>query len=1067
MKEAILKVLGAEPKEGSRVFLLLAMGFSMGIFLATFSVGSFTLFIDFFDEEKDLPYAIVASGFLGIFATAVYSYLQGKIKFSSLAIGTLVLMILITAGVRFSFYYFEGDNFLNFIPFFKDNNPVYFISFMFILPITFISLLIFWGTFGRVFTMRQSKRIIGGIDSGQLIASIVALFSIPLMVRFLSVENLILLSLVAAVIFLTLFIVISSNFPFLEGQESGGKSGPKTLPYGALFKRKYLVLMSMFVIVSIIAVDFLDYSFANVVAAKYEGAALAEFIGLFEGTVVVFSFLFQTFVTDRLIEVYGLRFSLSINPILISILTVATIIVGYTLGYESTEAYFIYFFLMIALCRLFLDSLKGALDEPAFKLYFLPLGATLRFDAQTKIEGVVSAFASVIAGSLIILLSQIGQFSLIYIPIAMLPFLAIWYFLINRMHEKYRETLQDTLVDQKQSAGKDNKKEYGIDKILENEVNSDAEEKIIYGLKIMERIEPALFESSVLKLKDSPHKGVKTFAIEKIKQLDMVGGKGNEIRHLAARALGESEANEVLSIPHEKLAKIAKSIKRDDKILAARLLRKLMDDNNIFILLELLRDADSEVKMEAVITARITGRRETWPVLIEMLNSDFYGHAASAALKAAGEKVLPTLENAFHKSGQSEKVMLKIIQIMGRIGSKEAIELMWKKVDYPNQRIVNQILLTFRYFNIQVTGNKIPVINNLLEAEISQAIWNMAAILELPEKDHFLYLKEALNEEVIQNHENIFMLMSILYDPQSVQLVRENIEIGSSDSIAFAMELLDLFLTKELKPKLFPLLDDMAVPDKVKKLQFHFPRESHTPMEALDHILNRDFNQNNRYTKACAIHAMAFIEDIEITHSILAHLFNPDPLLKETTAWLIYHRRPELFNKVADRIASRDKKWIEESIKRNRLVSGLEDGFYLKIEVVLILRKINIFNSLSGLLLCDIADRLQVFHLDAGEDLSIMEDEDGQQPMVILAEGQAEIISKDQKNIEIKNFEVFSDFFLQDEVFKSETLKAKTRTVVFQLNMIDFYNILADHHDLAQEFINNITAKVTETPELN
>ncbi len=67
------------------------------------------------------------------------------------------------------------------------------------------------------------------------------------------------------------------------------------------------------------------------------------------------------------------------------------------------------------------------------------------------------------------------------------------------------------------------------------------------------------------------------------------------------------------------------------------------------------------------------------------------------------------------------------------------------------------------------------------------------------------------------------MLLSILYDPQSVQLVRENMESGDPDNMAFAMELLDIFIDTELKPKLIPLLDDSPTREKLANFRLHFP----------------------------------------------------------------------------------------------------------------------------------------------------------------------------------------------------------------------------------------------------
>src|SRR5690606_22767552 len=145
-------------------------------------------------------------------------------------------------------------------------------------------------------------------------------------------------------------------------------------------------------------------------------------------------------------------------------------------------------------------------------------------------------------------------------------------------------------------------------------------------------------------------------------------------------------------------------------------------------LLELLRDADPRVRFEALQTARKTRRQETWPVLIEMLSSPLYSHHAAAALKSAGERALTTLEGAFHKSGQSDLVMLRIVQIIGRIGGDQALQLLWRKADYPDKRIVKQILYSLRYINYRAQGREARDVMDLLDTEMSKTLWNLAAL---------------------------------------------------------------------------------------------------------------------------------------------------------------------------------------------------------------------------------------------------------------------------------------------------------------------------------------------------
>ena len=62
MKQRILKFLDVEPEESGAVFLLLAISFMLGMFLATVTVASQSLFLTHFSENVDLPRALVISG---------------------------------------------------------------------------------------------------------------------------------------------------------------------------------------------------------------------------------------------------------------------------------------------------------------------------------------------------------------------------------------------------------------------------------------------------------------------------------------------------------------------------------------------------------------------------------------------------------------------------------------------------------------------------------------------------------------------------------------------------------------------------------------------------------------------------------------------------------------------------------------------------------------------------------------------------------------------------------------------------------------------------------------------
>jgi AAA family ATP:ADP antiporter len=1051
MKQRLLNLLGVEEADSGPVLMLLGISFLMGLFLATVTVASQTLFLNGFDERKDLPLALVVSGGFALAATTIFTFLQGRMPFRLLALGCLIIILGLTAFIEYGEQWVSSPDYLHYF------------GFTMILPFTLISMLVFWGSFNRMFNLRQQKKVIGSVDVGLDIASIIAFFSIPLLLNAgLPVDSLFTIGLFSAAAFLVLFFILSQKYLKGENMAIRHESDIEKLSIGKFFRNKYILQMSAFIILALIALRFVDYAFFNVSTQRFNNEDLPYFLSYFEMTIVLFSFVFTTFITEWITQNYGLRVTLLINPILLIAFTGLAVLAGWIYGFDATAGEsLMFFFLMVAMSKLFINSLHDAVDDPTFKMYYVPIDKGHKIDAQTKIEGVVIAIGSILAGGLIVLINQFPIFNLLSVTAFTLLFLGLWYWTTNRMYHGYKDTLQGSLVKNKSSVEKDVIKEYTLDSVLEKEVKSTAEDKVIYGLKLMEKLEPALFESSIITLATSNLRKVKEFANDKIQELGINTDDHNEIKGLAQRAAGESEDSDLLSISPERLMKLSKSVKQTDRILAAKLLRKLVSAKTIFILLELLRDADPKVRSEALLTARKIKRPETWPVLIDMLSSPGYSHQAASALKEAGSPALNVLETSFHKSSQSDLVMLKIIQIIGHIGSKEAIDLLWKKADYPDKRIVKQILYSLRFINYQAKGREASTVKDLLDIEMSKTLWNLAAIDELPNLDHFEFMHSALREEVRDNYDHITLLLSMLYDPQSVQLVKENIELGTPDGTAYALELLDLFVDKDLKATLIPLLDDSPTKEKLEKLQTYFPRENYNAIQVINYVLNRDFNLNNRWSKLCAVHASAYIPDFRISRGLISQMFNQDKLIQETAAWVIYNKDKHLYDTISERLPVKDKKFLDSSIENNKLLDGLDDGFFLGIEMVMFIKELPAFKGIAGNLLCDLTDKIIPLDLKTREKVNLKADDNNL--ILIVAIGEVRLKNEDQEIVTLKSGDVFGDIFQEGTAEKITTLEAVERSVVFRINITDFYFVLANHHELVQGLIKNIVKKQKKT----
>lgn len=1037
--------------------LLLLMSFFMGSFLATFSVAAQTLFLNNHDALKDLPLAFAVSGAFGLVATAIYNALQLRISFRLLGILSLLAVVGITTFIEF------GDELTGKPDF------IYYFGFTQLAPFTLIILLIFWGAFNRLFNVRQNKRLFGSVDQGALIASLISFFAIPIVLPLLpGLETLYTLSLISIILFFLLFIVLTSRFGGEQWQLAVERKENRKVSIAEFVRNRYVISLGLLIIVGMVVLKLIDYLFLNVATVQFNQNQLATFLSLFEATVVVFSFLFQTLAADRIIGDYGLRVSILVNPVIVGLFVTAAVIIGLLFGYTSDNPTFLFFFIMIAMSQLFVLSIKESIDEPVLKLYELPLDSRIKIDVQTKLEGVIAGLAMMLAGGLIHLFNQFRFQNLLYTTAFTIPVIGLWYVVGNRIYRQYRKTLQDTLQKNKAMVAGHVEREFTVDRVLEKEVNGTAVNRVLYGLKLMEELEPATFENTIVRLTGSTHPKIREYATERVQALALEWNPeaGTPLNRLARDAQHTAEDSDLLSITPERLARLGKSVKPADRILAARLLRKTMAPETIFVLLELLRDPHQHVRSEAIITARKVKRPETFQVLIDLLLHPLYGHQAAAALIEAGDAALPALETAFHRSGQSDQAMFRIVQIMGRIGGPKALDLLWQKVDYPDKRIVKQILYSLRYINYRATGRQAQQVTDLMDAEIGKTLWNLAALHELPDLPEYKLLLQALQEEIRTNYHQLTVLLSILYDPEAIQLVRENIQSGDPNGIAYALELMDLFVDQDLKPRLFPLLDDISIDKKLEKLQVYYPREKYNPIQVINYILNRDFNQNNRWTKACAVYTAAQIQSFRISRGLISQMFNQDKLLQEAAAWVIYNKNRSVYHTISQRLPARDKKFLDSSIQNNQLLDGLNDGFFLGIEMILFMRSLPFFQNISGVLLADLFDKIMAFDLHAQDKVSWANEL--HTPLLITAHGSVTCHNENGKTLTMHQGDVYGPVFPGFDSQNPFTgLTATSRSVVFKINLPDFYQVIANHPEMVEALIENVTSTTNSYNRLN
>lgn len=1053
MKKAIFKALNIEKAEQNRVLLLLAQSFFIGIFLATFDISSSTLFMDVFGKAM-LPKAFLVSGAAGLLLTTIYSRLQSRISFSNLAVINLITITLITCATRYSFEI-------------TDSRWLVFVMFVLAGPLTVLAMLGFWGVASRLFTLREGKKLFGMIDAGQIFGIIVISFSIPIILPLFSgTKDLLFISAFSIIVSLLIQLVITRRYNSVASlKEVSVKESAQSAKFKVILKNPLIVMMSLFVILSMVGAFFINYSFLAVIAENYpDNKDLASFLGIFTGIVMIFSFLFKTFVYSKLMQTYGLRVSLLILPLLLIVFSAIAALVGVFFGYTAEAPNFAIFFLLICLTKLFSQSLRSSIEIPAFKTLYQPLDKSIRYSVQAKIDGVVNEFSALSAGIIITVLGVLEFFKTIHFTFFLVVILAAWIFVILKVYNEYKLTLKNSL-DKYTSAGQlQAKNDNEVSSVLKEELTNagSSPDKMVSVLTFTKEIEPILFESTIVKLLENDSTLLREFALRKIEELKIHSATGDirkQIKNETSSTI-KKIANDVMISLGEieqvfspaQIEKLAKSKNSNERKQAAQLMERYTQDVFTHLHIELIKDIVPEVRIAAITAAAKSVNDELLPFLMEFLSSPKYNSAAAAALVALGEPVIEKLDQAFYKSGFSSSTLARIINIYGLIGGEKAKEFLASKITYPDIQVVAQVLLSLKSCGYQSASNTTHHIFQSIESTIRNISWNIAAQTEIGTESSNIHIAKALEEEIKKNYDLLYLLLSLVYDPLSIKPIRENIESGTSEGIGYAIELLDLFLAEELKPKLFPLLEDIPTADKMLRLQVYFPRENLNSVEVLKHIINRDYNDINRWTKACAIYALGKLNNAKVSDDLVANLFNPSTLLAETAAFVINKIDPEKYQQCRPRIEAKVRENLHESIKEASVNKS-----NLLIERILFLKEIKEFESVPGVVLAEVAKFLKTVNILKNTPFAAKNNE---MDLYVILKGSATMKNENGTMASYGEKELIGEMLILHSDRNSTEIIAAEDSILYKIEKENLLELMFQYTDFAEAVINSVNVRI-------
>lgn len=418
------------------------------LFLQSLLVGSglafyFVLVNSFLIQQASiysLPQAYIISGVVGFLLVQWYRNIQKRSGIITAYYRVLVAFLLLCAINYFLFLYHAS-------------HPEYGIylaywAYLFNMPFTIIFSLCFFSICAQVFNLSQSKKLLALVSTGEIIASIVAYLLSPVIIGFTGGIHQLLI--VAALSIGAVFFPLRS---MQRGYGHGWKArttkatSATKFNFSVIASNRFYLLIAASSVFSVLAIYFVDYTYILSVKllSDASGIEIASIVAVFFSVVKAGELVFS-FFSGRIISAKGIRFSLLILPVVIS-LSFLFAAIGGVGGVVS--GFFVIAFIFLAKWNE--RVIRKSISLPATKVLYQAADPHERLELESAIDGGLNQVVTVASGLLLLAVSHLlgagkQPFGLLS-AVSFLCFLifAGWVVLNLFLNERYRGRIQQIL----------------------------------------------------------------------------------------------------------------------------------------------------------------------------------------------------------------------------------------------------------------------------------------------------------------------------------------------------------------------------------------------------------------------------------------------------------------------------------------------------------------------------------------------------------------------------------------------------------------------------------------------
>jgi ATP/ADP translocase len=687
----------------------------------------------------------------------------------------------------------------------------------------------FWITVNDVLNPREFKRLSGFFISGGILGGFIGGVLAGLLAEENVDYNLLFIS-AGLLTICALFVYLIFRWQKREQsvaaeEEKRGEDKSKTTSklgfrdsYNTVKKHKYLRLIAAIVVLTLVVSTLIDFQFQTVVQNKETGN-LTSFFGYFYAGLMVFAFFLSILMTSNLFKRYGVRLSLLLYPIVL-LLCFSGIGVVVSL-------------VMAIIIKGSDKSLAYTINRSARELLFIPVSPDLKYKAIVFIDMFVDRFSKGIGAVvlLIIMSFRIHDYKELVRIVSLVSVVLIfgWIVLTLRASREYVDSVKQKL----------SRKWARVDQLVEEELDMDFTKLIfdtleskdrssdLYAMHVFELMKRGKFTPELRQLLSERSEEATPSSLSAffeadpsaLMQKDDLYNNDGEMKKEIQEIMSLDVYEDVIKRYIEKALTDTSKNAETARMEIAKGIGFLASDSPLVEKLEeFLRDDSSEVRKYAIESVSKLGKRGHVPALIQSL-CDFPTHSdASAALEKYGTRITGILADYLGDSEEKMELRKAVASILAHVGNQEAADfIMWEMAKDKGEMDRELIDALDR---IRSEKPEIEFSEEIIKKRTRQKtksyydlfVKNAEAESEGKEAD----ISRIMSHELTISMMDIFKLLGLIYPHEDIVKAYQNIQTGTKDSVAYAVELLDNTLEKEIRDAILPLVEDLSQGERVK-----------------------------------------------------------------------------------------------------------------------------------------------------------------------------------------------------------------------------------------------------------